>query len=63
MAALELEIELGPESVPGQRWASIKAGGVTIFSSLVYDNRESPAERNILLMFGTRMRRLLEDDE
>jgi hypothetical protein len=57
----ELTVELGQEVVPGQRFASVKLDGLTLFSEVVYDTREVPAERNILLLFSSRLRRLLED--
>lgn len=62
MSALELTVELGEEYVPGQRHASIKLGVATVFSEIVYDNRESPAELNVVLLFGDRLRRLVEGD-
>jgi hypothetical protein len=61
---LNLTVALGaPAPVPGQRWASIYAGEAELFTDLVYDNPpNNPAERNIVLMFGRKMRVLLERD-
>lgn len=41
--------------------ASIQLNGVDVFSELVYDGPEIPAERNIVLLFADRLRRLMED--
>lgn len=71
MTTKELKIELvleEPRAIHGtnaadgfnETWASIKVGGVSIYRELVYDNPESPAERNILNLFGDRLRRLIE---
>ena len=59
---LELRVERGHSYRDGQRYASVKAGDYTLFSELVYVNRESPAERNIMLLFSDKLRRLLEDE-
>lgn len=57
-----LQIEVSDENVPaGQAWASVKAGEYTLFRELVYDNEINSAERNIMLLFGDRLRQLLED--
>lgn len=57
----KLEIELGAEPILGQRVASIKLNGITLFTELVYDNDLSPAERNIVLLFASRLSKLIED--
>jgi hypothetical protein len=61
--ALPVTIELSDTAAPaGQRWASVKFGDTTLFSELVYDNETTPAENNIMLLFGSRLRELLERD-
>lgn len=59
---LELTVELGDESIPGQRWASVKAGEVTLFTEYVFDSEDMPAEKNIMRLFGNRLREVLERD-
>ena len=57
---LELQIELGNKT-QNARYASITLGGVTVFSELVYDNEIASAEENVLKLFASRLRRLLEE--
>ena len=56
-----LEIVLGDSMTGIGRPASIVIEGITIFSEIVYDNPENPAEQNILTLFAARLRRLIED--
>lgn len=70
MAALEIEIKTSsPEKASNihARWATLYIGGVDVFTDYVYDvdrdgNRtEEQAKQNLLHLFGTRLKRLLED--
>lgn len=56
-----MEIKLGESPTPGQRWASVTFNGRTLFSELVYDNPENPAEKNITFLFVERLKKLLEE--
>ena len=65
-----IEIETG-EAMSGSfacRRASLRFNGVTVFSDLVYDtNRDGErtdeqAAQNLLLVFQSKMQRLLEDE-
>lgn len=60
--AVPVSIELGNSYREGTRYAHIKFGGVTVFSELVYDNEDSPAEKNIVRCFASRLERLLEPE-
>lgn len=61
MSDVAMTIKLGREIYPG-RIASIQFNGITVFSEIVYDNELNPGERNIILLFASRLKRVLEDD-
>lgn len=63
MSAFELKLEIELGSIPRefQRWATVKLSGMPIFTELVYDTPETPAEHNIKLVFGEKLKKLLED--
>ena len=59
---INLTIEvLYDDMIEGQSLARIKLNDITIFSEIVYDIYENKAERNILLLFAERLRKLVED--
>lgn len=58
---LDITFEKLDSKISGQAWGIIRVGGFPIFQELVYDNPNSPAERNTLLLFSSRMQKLLAD--
>lgn len=62
MSDVAVTVELGREVLNG-RVAAIKFNGVTVFSEIVYDNEFTPGEKNIVLLFAAKLRRLLEADD
>jgi len=42
------------------RAASIEIGGISVFTEFVFDNPKNNAEENIVRLFASRMRTLLE---
>lgn len=66
---VKLTIEVGEPAVGiNARHATLRLDGITIYSAAVYDTEQggkrtaAAAERNLLLMFGERMKKLLAED-